>query len=742
METSHEVLVVEDSRTQAEQLRLALEGGGYRVRIAASGSEALRLLAEKPAHVVLSDIVMEEMDGYELCRAIKDDPRFEAIPVILLTSLSETEDVIRGLESGADNFITKPYDLAYLISRLQSVLLNQDQYARDGARLGLELHFAGKRHYITADRLQVLNLLLSTYENAVRVNRRLQQTQGELQRLNASLEAAVLERTKELGAEVAEHRKAAVALRESEERYRYLFETMEQGVVYQAAADGGIVAANPAAQRILGLSLDQLQGRTSADPRWRCLREDGSELPAEEHPAMVALRSGKPVLGALMAVSHPAEKDHRWILIDAVPEYRPGETTPYRVYTIFSDVTDRIRAEAEREKLEAQYRQAQKMEAVGRLAGGVAHDFNNMLQVIGSYAELVLRKLDPSDPNGASIRQIAKACQRSADLTRQLLAFARKQAIAPKSFDPDVAITSTLEMLGRLIGEDIELLWKPGGKAWLAMMDPSQMDQILTNLALNARDAIDGVGRISIETGTVVFDDDYCRSHAGATPGEYVMLSISDDGCGMDRETQARVFEPFFTTKPQGKGTGLGLPTVYGIVKQNGGFINVYSELGEGTTVTIYLPRHAAEAPVCDPTRTAPSTPTGRETVLLVEDEPALLDIGEVLLEDLGYRVLAAGSPRLALQRAGEYRGQIDLVLTDVVMPEMRGQELWLRLREARSGLRCLFMSGYTANALTHRGALDEGINFLQKPFSREELAMKVRQALSAPVRSAGAQKP
>ena len=722
METPYEVLVVEDSRTQAEQLRFTLEKGGYRVRTAASGKEALRLLTEHPAHVVVSDIVMEEIDGYRLCRTIKDDPRFAGIPVILLTSLSETEDVIRGLESGADNFITKPYDAGYLLSRIQSVLLSQDLYARDGARLGLEMHFAGKRHFINSDRLQVLNLLLSTYDNAVRVNRTLLATQGELQRLNASLETIVGERTKELSAEVAEHRKAEEALRDSEARYRTLFEASADGILIADNETKAFRYANPALCRMLGYTEEELGTMGVADIH-----------PRDALPGVLAEFEARARGEKTLAADTPClRKDGTVVYADISSAAVTIDGTACNV-GFFRDITEHKQAEAEREKLEAQFRQAQKMEAVGRLAGGVAHDFNNMLQVINSYAELALKKLEPSDPLRAHIQQIAKAGQRSADLTRQLLAFARQQAIAPKVLDLNDTVAGMLEMLRRLIGEDIDLLWKPADNPWPVKMDPSQIDQILANLTVNARDAIAGVGKITIETGTVEFDRAYCDTHVGFVQGQFAMLAVSDDGCGMDKETLARAFEPFFTTKPMGQGTGLGLATAYGIVKQNGGFINVYSEPGKGTTLRIYLPRHESEKVVSEETRAQAEAPTGKETVLLVEDEAALLELCGMLLEQLGYTVLATGSSLQAIQLVSEYAGEIHLLMTDVVMPEMGGRDLWHRLSEARPGLKCLFMSGYTANAIAHRGVLDEGIHFLQKPFSLEKLATKLREALSTP---------
>lgn len=385
----------------------------------------------------------------------------------------------------------------------------------------------------------------------------------------------------------------------------------------------------------------------------------------------------------------------------------------------------------EREKMEAQFLQAQKMEAVGRLAGGVAHDFNNMLNVILGYADMALLKLEPSSPIQGYLKEISRAGLRSADLTRQLLAFARKQTIAPKILDLNDTVAGMLKMLMRLIGEDIELTWKPAPALWPVNLDPAQIDQILANLVVNARDAISGVGRILIETGTVEFDQAYCDRHAGLVPGRYVLLAVSDNGCGMGRETLDRLFEPFFTTKEVGKGTGLGLATVYGIVQQNSGFITVDSEPGKGTTFRIYLPPHQSEQTIADETQKAAQTPTGTETVLLVEDEASLLDLGALLLEDLGYTVLPASGPNHALRLADEYAGEIDLLLTDVIMPDMSGSDLCKEIATRRPNLKSLFMSGYTAEAVAHHGVLHEGVHFLQKPFSVQDLAVKLREALN-----------
>ncbi len=405
-----------------------------------------------------------------------------------------------------------------------------------------------------------------------------------------------------------------------------------------------------------------------------------------------------------------------------------------RVVGSFQDVSERVRLAADKTRLEDQLRQAQKMETAGQLAGGVAHDFNNMLQVIISYGEMALAKVDAGLPLHKYLLEIQRAAQRSAEITGQLLAFARKQTVIPKVLNLNEAVPRSQNMLQRLIGEDIDFVWLPGRDLWKVKIDPSQLDQVLANLAVNARDAIGGVGKLVVETENVTFDEAYCAAHVGFVIGEYILLAVSDNGCGMDKETLSHLFEPFFTTKEQGKGTGLGLATVYGIVKQNNGFINVYSEPGEGTTFRVYLPR-AEGAPAADAEEVEVVTPRGgTERVLVVEDEAATLELARECLEELGYTVLAAGTPQEAIRMSEEQAGPIQLLITDVVMPQMNGRQLSERLHAARPALKCLYMSGYTADVIAHRGVLEEGVSFIGKPFSLTSLAEKVREVLdSAP---------
>ncbi|MFZ5571492.1 MAG: ATP-binding protein, partial [Thermodesulfobacteriota bacterium] len=393
------------------------------------------------------------------------------------------------------------------------------------------------------------------------------------------------------------------------------------------------------------------------------------------------------------------------------------------------DITRRKQAEEEQQKLQNQLLQSQKMESVGRLAGGVAHDFNNMLSVIIGRTELAMMKLLPSEPAYTDLLTIKAVGERSANLTRQLLAFARRQTIAPKILSLNDLIESMLKMLRQLIGEDITLLWKPAPDLWKVKLDPAQLDQVLANLVVNARDAIRDIGKVTIETANVLLDKDDCSTPAGCSPGQYVRLTVSDTGCGMDQETLANVFEPFFTTKPLGLGTGLGLATVYGIVKQNNGFIDVRSEPGRGTVFQIYQPRHTG-GEMQDSGGISAAALGGGETILLVEDEPEILEVTRIMLTELGYRLLTAATPGQAVRLAGEHTGAIHLLMTDVIMPEMNGRDLAQRLGLFHPDMKRLFMSGYTADVIAHHGVLEAGVHFIQKPFMMAALAAKVRAAL------------
>ena len=597
------ILSVEDSRTQAAQLRFILEKHGFKVHCAGNGQEAIAVLDNLIPDIVITDIVMPEMDGYELCKYIRNDHRLKEVPIILVTTLSDPTDVIRGLEVGANMFITKPYDENHLITRIHHLITNTELRKDMKAEMGINVYFAGQNFFITAERLQILDLLLSTYENAYHQYRELLSLQKDLTELNIRLEDIVKERTAEL--------------------------------------------------------LD-------ANNRLKI------------------------------------------------------------------ELAERLRAEEEKVKLQAQLHQAQRMESVGRLAGGVAHDYNNMLSVILGYTHMALQEVDPQSSLYENLEEILTAAKRSTGITRQLLAFARKQTLSPQVLDLNEAVTGMINMIRQLIGEDIKLSWTPADNCWPVRIDPSQLDQVLANLCVNARDAIVGVGEVRIRTGMANFAEQCCMGPATVAAGEYVFLFITDSGCGMDQEILDRIFDPFFTTKEVGKGTGLGLATVYGIIEQHKGFIDVDSEPGKGTTFKIYLPRHQG------PIGTTQQNGNGNiyqgqgETVLIVEDEEAILKLTGKMMKSLGYTVLMADSPSKALALAQDHTERIQLLLSDIIMPEMNGPDLAAKLQADDPQLKCLFMSGYAANIIAGKGVLEKKMPFIQKPFSVKMLGSKVREVLTS----------
>jgi len=353
-----------------------------------------------------------------------------------------------------------------------------------------------------------------------------------------------------------------------------------------------------------------------------------------------------------------------------------------------------------------------------------------MLGVILGHTELALLQTDENHDLFSDLKEIQTAAKRSADITKQLLAFARKQTISPRQLELNDTVESMLKILRRLIGENIDLLWQPAACLWPVKMDPSQIDQILANLCVNARDAISGVGKLTIETGKQTFDEEYCSEHPDFIPGDFVLLAVSDNGCGMDKDTLDNLFEPFFTTKVVGNGTGLGLATIYGMVKQNNGFINVYSEPGQGSTFKIYLPRFVANKDADKAVSEKKTAAGGTETILLVEDEPSILRMIRMMLKRKGYTVLSAATPTEAFEKAKNHSGSIDLLMTDVVMPEMNGRDLAEKITDIYPDIRLLFMSGYTADVIAHQGVLDDRVAFIQKPFSMANLAEKLREVL------------
>ena len=518
-------------------------------------------------------------------------------------------------------------------------------------------------------------------------------------------------------ARLVERARSEEALRESEERYRLLFDSNPHPMWVYDLETLSFLAVNNAAVYRYGYSREEFLGMTIRDIR-----------PSEHIPLLL-----EEVAKVSEGINPSGVWQHRkkdGAIIDVEITSHPIIFMGRRAeFVLAHDVTERRAAEEALQRSEEQLRQSQKLEAVGRLAGGVAHDFNNLLTVITGYSDLLLRRVGVDEGARSKIGEIKKAAERAASLTRQLLAFSRKQVLEPKVIDLTETVADMDKMLKRLIGEDIQLVTLLDPRLGRVNVDPGQIEQVLMNLCVNARDAMPEGGKLTVETKSVYLDAAYARSHDSVRPGWYVMLAVSDTGHGMDAETRERIFEPFFTTKEQGKGTGLGLSTVYGIVKQSGGNIWVYSEVGHGTTFKVYLPvvesqvSAEAEAP-------APQVQRGSETILLVEDEEAVRVLLQDILEAEGYTVLVAPNGHEALHACEQRGGPIHLLLTDVVMPGMSGRELVERLTERCAAAKVLYMSGYTDDAVVRHGVLDEGVNFLQKPFTPDAVLRKVRETL------------
>ncbi|MFA6011254.1 MAG: response regulator [Desulfobacteraceae bacterium] len=667
MDPVQKILIVDDKRENLVALRQVLQGVGSEVVEALSGNEALAATLDHQFALAILDVMMPGMNGFELAEHLHSDEATRLMPVIFVTAaLPDERDIFCGYEAGAVDYIFKPYAPEVLLAKV--------------------------RIFLQIDRQK-----------------------QELQWQRDHLESLVVERTKELEQELAERKR-------SEKKFKTIFEQAAMGVSEIDTRTGRFIHVNQRYADILGMTVAEMletdfQTITHPDD----IDEDLNH--------MDLLIKGE--LKEFSIEKRYIRKDgnHVWVNLTVSPLWQPGEEPTHHL-AIAEDITQRKQAEEEHQKLQEQLNQAHKMEYVGRLAGGVAHDFNNMLGVILGHTELALDRMEPSSPIFSDLTEIRTAAERSADLTRQLLAFARKQTVSPRILDLNDTVEGMLKMLRRLIGETIQLIWVPGKDLWKVRMDPGQIDQILANLCVNARDAVDNVGQITIETTTEVLDGTECDDVLNFSPGEYVVLSVSDNGAGMTEDVMEHLFEPFFTTKEVGKGTGLGLATVYGIVKQNNGFIKVSSEPEKGTTFKLFLPRLPEKLERHQPLPSNASILPGHETILLVEDEPSILQMTVIMLKRLGYTVLSSTRPKEATRLAGEYSGNIHLLITDVIMPGINGEKLAKSLMARYPNLKCLFMSGYTADVIAHHGVLEEGVNFIQKPFSMVDLAAKVRRTL------------
>ncbi len=667
--SEHTLLVVNDAPDQLDLMRTILRQAGYRVLTADGGHEGFETAKRERPSLIISDVAMPEVDGVELCRLLRAEERLRHIPILLVSALRK--------------------DAASVV---------------EGLRTGADDYLAAPYDPVVfiARVARLLEIRRANEELELRVAERTAQLEAANQALERELaERKQIEQKLRQQAALIDLAYAAIIVRDINNTVIYWNPSAVETYGWSAEEAKGKIA-DTLLQTKFPIPLEELNSVLFTSGRWhgelRHVRRDGAEIVVESRKAIVRDDNGEPT--AILEVNR--------------------------------DITERRRAEEALRQAEEQLRQAQKLEAVGQLAGGIAHDFNNLLTAILGQSELLLRQHD-DDSLRRKVEEIKKAGDRAALLTYQLLAFSRKQILQPKVLDLNVVVSEMDKILQRLIEENIEI--KPILDPLLGRVkaDPGQISQVIINLTINARDAMPRGGRITVETQNVYLDEEYASEHVSVRPGHYVMLAVSDTGAGMDAKTQKHIFEPFFTTKEVGKGTGLGLSTVYGIVKQSGGNIWVYSEVGRGTTFKVYLPRVEDEIEQAATDAASGNLPRGTETILLVEDEEAVRKLARDILESCGYTVLEAANGAEAIAICEDQDCEIDLLITDVVMPRMDGREVAERLTLLRPQLRVLFMSGYTENAIVHHGVLDEGANFIAKPFSLEKLARKVRELLDRP---------
>lgn len=662
-----DILLIDDEKIIRDSFRNFLEDYDYTVHEAADGLEGLEVFKRKSPALVLLDLNMPVMDGIEVLKKLT--VWSSDIPIIVVSGTGLIDDVLRALRLGAWDYLYKP------IENL-SVLLHAVEKALERARL-------------------------------IRENRIYQE----------QLEREVKRRTEEL-------EQTTRRLRESEKKFRTFTESAPVAIMIYR--DGKWLYANPAAKKLTGYPITKLHDMDSLDifhPDYReiarNLMDAGNNAVEEENGVPLQKREELKII--------TGKNIEKWVDFSGEMLEFKGKTA---VLVTAMDITERKNAEEEKANLEKRLQQSQKMESIGRLAGGVAHDFNNLLSPIMGYTQMLLMEFPPGNPRHEKLAQILKASERARDLTRQLLAFGRKQVLDIKTIILDHAVTGFRKILKRTIREDIRLKFKLNTPSSGILADVSQIEQILMNLAVNSQDAMPHGGELVIETAEVHHDDAYTALHPDVRPGPYIMLAVGDTGCGMDSETMKHVFEPFFTTKEPGKGTGLGLATVHGIVKQHGGSIQVYSESGYGTIFKIYFPRvdqPVESIPVLPPRE---DTGYGSETILLAEDEESVRRVVTHILGNRGYTVIAAEDADECLRLAHLHKGPIHMLLTDVIMPRMNGRELYRRLSDFLPDLEVLYMSGYTDDVIAHHGILEEGIHLLQKPLSIHILTSKVRELL------------
>lgn len=679
----NQLLIVEDSPTQAELLRVTLEDAGFSAIVAGSAEAALDKLDENAVDLVISDIVMPGISGYDLCRRIKTSPEHGQIPVMLLSTLNEPMDIIRGLECGADNFLTKPYKPEQIVARTRTILQNRSLRSRT-AVFGVEISFLGRNFTITSEKEQILDLLISTFEDTVQANRELQRHRAELAAAKIKLE------------EYARALEGRVAL--SEEKFRGFLTASPDAVIVVDEAER-IVLASERTEALFGYTPDEL------------VEQPFSMLIG---PAAVAIPGMPELCGR--------RKDGSTFPIETTHSAHQTPTGTVLI-TAVRDVTERI-------GMEEQLRHAHRIDAMGQLTGGLAHDFNNLLGVIIGNLDVIAARKQPAIET--FVENALEAANRGATLVSQLLAFARKQPLQPEWISVQERSLKTVSLLESVLGGKITIQHSVDDQTLPIIADRSQLEAAILNLAVNARDAMPEGGTLTIECTNVTLDEDYAGTRVDVKPGEYVMIAVSDTGVGMPPETQAKVFEPFFTTKGA-RGTGLGLSQVFGFAKQSGGHVSVYSEVGVGTTFRLYLPpARAGDDPGRAPVTAPPASngARGKETVLVVDDNEAMREVAAMQLQTLGYDVIVAENPAEALDVLRSPR-TVDLLLTDIVMPGLDGRELAIKARELRPQLAVLFTSGFTESSIAASISAEFSGHILSKPYRQIDLAKRLRNLFS-----------
>ncbi|MDB5306593.1 MAG: domain S-box protein [Gemmataceae bacterium] len=741
------VLNVDDDETARTSLTWILQHEGFRVREASTGRDALRLAADRPDLVVL-DVVLPDQSGYEVCRRLKADPVTAHTPVLMLSGLAVgSGDRVAGLEGGADAYLTKPADPDVLVAQLRALLrVRRAEEAGRRAVAVLEtatdclVVLAPDWRYVYANpsaeralrhpRDELLGKTIwevfpeANDSASGRAFRRAvgERVPVEVEDYYPSLGAWFDVRASPTEDGLALCFRDVTARRRAEEEIRLRDRAMRavsQGILITDPArfDNPVVYANPGFERLTGYTAAEVIGRN-------CRFLQGKDTDPE---AVALLRRAIDGGRACEVEILNFRKDGSpfWNQLSVTP-VQDGEGRVTHFVGILADVTARRR-------LEDQLRQAQKMEAVGQLAGGVAHDFNNLLTVITGYADIAADSLPPDHPARDLVAEMRRAGERAAGLTRQLLAFSRRAILSPRVLDPNALVRDVERMLRRLIGEDVDLAVRLQPGVGRVRVDPGHLEQVLLNLAVNARDAMPTGGQLTIETRDVDLDEEDAGAHTGVRPGRYVLFAVGDTGAGIPPDVLPHIFEPFFTTKGPGKGTGLGRATAHGIVQQADGHLGVYSEVGVGTTFKVYLPRTEDRAAPGVGQSGVRALARGTETVLLAEDEEGVRALARFVLRQAGYEVLEAADGVAAGRVAAAYPGPIHVLVTDVVMPGLGGRDLAAQLVASRPGLKVLYLSGYTDDAVVRHGVLEDHVHFLQKPFSPAVLTGKVREVLDAP---------